>query len=317
MATRRAATLAALAATGVIVHINDPDTELEARLGAELYRAMRDERIPGADPGLRELISIGMRRAALRGHSLRARARQAASSAGVAHHRSLPEVSIILPTKRPALLRRSLETVASQTYPRLELVLALHGDGFPDEIDTSGVPFHVEVVRAPSERVFGSVLNDATEASGGTLLTKMDDDDRYGDEHIWDLVLAREFSGGDLVAKGAEFVHLVGSDRTIHRYIGGGEVYTRTFTIAGGAMLIARHDLAEAGGWRRVPGAVDQALAADLARIDGRVYRTHGHGYLLVRHGSGHTWNSPDSYFLDQAEDERPGCDLAFAGIDE
>ena len=314
--TGRAATLAALAATGVIVRINDPDTELEARLGAELYGAMRDERITGADPGLRELISIGMRRAALRGHSLRARARQAASSAGVAHHRSLPEVSIILPTKRPALLRRSLETVASQTYPRLELVLALHGDGFPDEIDTSGVPFHVEVVRAPSERIFGSVLNDATEVSGGTLLTKMDDDDRYGDEHIWDLVLAREFSGGDLVAKGAEFVHLVGSDRTIHRYVGGGEVYTRTFTIAGGAMLIARHDLAEAGGWRRVPTAVDQALAADLARIGGRVYRTHGYGYMLVRHGTGHTWNSPDSYFLDQAEDERPGCDLAFAGVE-
>ena len=38
--------------------------------------------------------------------------------------------------------------------------------------------------------------------------TKVDDDDRYGPEHIWDLVLARQFSGATVVGKGAEFVYL-------------------------------------------------------------------------------------------------------------
>ncbi len=313
---QRAGTLASLAATGVIIHINDDDTELESRLGAELYRSMRDDRISHADTGLRERISIGMRRAALRSHSLRARARQVAAEADIPNYQGIPEVTIILPTKRPSLLHRSLETVAAQTYPRLELVLALHGDGFPGEIDTSDLPFHVEVVRAPSEKMFGSVLNQATEAAGGRLLTKMDDDDYYSDEHVWDLVLAHEFSGGDLVAKGAEFVYLAASDRTIHRYVGGGEIYPRSSTIAGGAMLIALHDMVEVGGWRRVHTAVDQALVTDLTRIGGRVYRTHGHGYILVRHGGSHTWNTPDSYFLHHAEEERPGCDLAFAGVE-
>ena len=313
---RRSATLARLAATGVLIHINDHDPRLEAHLGSDLYGAMRDRRIPGADPGLRESISICMRRAALRAHSLRARARQAAREARLANLQGLPDVSIILPTRRPSLLRRSLQTAARQTYPHLELVLALHGEGFPDEIDTSVLPFQVEVVRVPSQAVFGSVLNLATEVVGGELLTKMDDDDLYSDEHVWDLVLAREFSGGNLVGKGAEFVHLVGSDRTIHRFVGGGESYSRTSTIAGGAMLIAVDDLVDAGGWRQVSTAVDRALATDLTRKGGRVYRTHGHGYMLVRHGNGHTWNAPDSYFLDQAESMRPGCDLAFAGIE-
>ena len=312
----RAATLASVAATGAVVRVVDPDAQLEACLGTELHEAMTDQRIPGADPALRESISIRMRRAALREHSLRARARQVAHEAGVPNDAGLPGVSIILPTKRPALLRRVLQTVTSQTYPRLELILALHGDGFPREVDNTGLHLPIKVVRAPSETVFGDLLNLATAAAAGELVTKMDDDDRYGVEHVWDLVLAREFSKADLVAKGAEFVHLVDSGTTIHRDVGGGEDYPDNYMVAGGAMLLARADLLEVGGWRQVPAAVDQALVTDLTNRGGRVYRTHGHGYVLARHGEGHTWDAPDSYFLRQAEESRPGCDLAFAGVE-
>lgn len=312
----RAATLASIAATGAVVHVLDPDPQLEACLGTDLHGAMTDERIPGADLALRESISIRMRRAALREHSLRARARQVAHEAGVANDEGLPGVSIILPTKRPSLLRRALETVASQTYPRLELILALHGEGFPREVDRTGLHLPIEVVRAPSETVLGDLLNLATTAAAGELVTKMDDDDHYAMEHVWDLVLAREFSRADLVAKGAEFVHLAGSGVTIHRHVGGGENYPGNYAVAGGAMMLARGDVLEVGGWRQVPAAVDQALVTDLTSRGGRVFRTHGHGYVLVRHGEGHTWDAPDSYFLREAKESRPGCDLAFAGIE-
>lgn len=313
--TRRAATLASLAATGVVVHVVEDDSRLEAHLGTDLYRLMRDDRIREADAGQRERTSIRMRRAALLGHSLVARARQVAQAAGLPGNPGIPEVSIILPTKRPHMLGQVLRTIASQTYPRLELVLALHGSGFPDTIEVPELPFGVEVLRVPAETSFGVMLNQATEAAGGKLLTKMDDDDHYGVEHVWDLVLAHQFSKAQLVAKGAEFVHLVDSARTIHRFAGGGESYANALSIAGGAMLISGHDLEEAGGWKRIDTAVDQALATDVGRVGGRTYRTHGHGYILVRHGAGHTWSAPDSYFLSQAQDARPGCDLAFAGI--
>ncbi len=313
---RRAATLAAIAATGVLAHLHDSNPRLEQYLGKELHLLMQDERIAGADRGLRERLSVRMRRAALRTHSLRARARQVAAQAGLENHAGLPEVSIILPTRRPALVQRSLSTVAAQTYPRLELVFALHGDGFPAEIDTSYLPFPVQVLSVPSGTVFGNLLNQATEAAGGALITKMDDDDHYDTDHVWDLVLAREHSRAELVAKAAEFVYLQGSDLTLHRCAGEGERYTTSFTIAGGAMLIPRHVLLEAGGWRKIPAGVDQALAKDVSHIGGRVYRTHGHGYLLVRHGEGHTWEASDSYFTGQATATRRGCELSFAGIE-
>lgn len=128
-----------------------------------------------------------------------------------------PPVSILLATRRPRFLSWALANVARQDYPEVELMLALHGEGFTGvEERIAELPHPARVLRAPADEPLGAVLNAATEASGGTLLAKMDDDDMYGAEHIWDLVLAREYSGAQLVGKSLEFIYLAASDRTIH-----------------------------------------------------------------------------------------------------
>ena len=314
--TTRAATLASLAGMGVVVHVADEDRALEARLGSELYGLMSVPRILDADLDGRELLSIRMRRAALREHSLRARARQIIG-AGLPDPPALPEVSVLAATKRPEMVPGLLATVGAQTYPRLELVLVLHGDGFGASIEetVAGLGMAARVLRVDGRHRFGTVLNRAVAVSGGTLLTKIDDDDLYSEEHIWDLVLAHEYSGAELVAKGSEFVYLARSDRTIHRFCGKGEVASQVISVAGGTMLISRHDLDAAGGWRRVPRGVDVALIEDVRRAGGQVYRTHGFGYVLVRHGAGHTWENDDSYFLRHAERSRSGWAPEFAGL--
>ena len=99
----------------------------------------------------------------------------------------------------------------------------------------------------------------------------MDDDDLYDAEHIRDLVVAHEYSGAQLVGKGVECVYLAGANRTVHCFRDGGEQYASAAAnvLAGGALLIARHDLERAGGWRRMRRHVDQALIADVARPAG------------------------------------------------
>ncbi|MCE2528769.1 MAG: glycosyltransferase [Acidimicrobiia bacterium] len=312
----RAADLAALAGAGVPVYINDRDAELRAYLGGELLAAMCDERIRGADAHMREALSVRMRRAALRDHSLRSRAQQILECASV-DGSPLPEVSILLSTKRPELLANALEMVTRQTYPRLQLVLALHGDGFPAVVDLAGAGHAVEMVRVPADAPMGSALNAAVAVSGGLLLTRFDDDGIYGPEHIWDLVLAREHSGAEIVGKGAEFVYLSGPDRTIHRFVGEGEAFSAGDRLAGGTLMVSRHDLYEAGGWRRLPRAVGLALTEDIRRDGGSVYRTHGFGYMMVRHARDQAAKPPDAHFLRQAEEIRYGRDLDFAGVGE
>ena len=318
-AAQRAGPLAALAAAGVVVHIAERDRELAECLGSELHDLMASPAVPDAGSHQREQLSIAMRRCALRDHSLRSRARQILGTAGIGV--PVPEVSILAPTRRPDRLADMISTVGGQTYPRLELVLALHGDEFGSDAEITalarGLPHPVRIVRVDGAKALGSVLRAAAAAAGGALLTKMDDDDYYSAEHVWDLVLAHEYSQAQLVGKSAEYVYLERLDKTVRdrqrqRF---SERFIPFVGVSGGVLMVSKHDLEEAGGWRRVPRRVDIALAEDVTVADGSIYWTHGAGYLRVRHGDEHTWVVDDSHFLGRASEVRDGCDLAFAGV--
>lgn len=313
----RAGAVAARAATGTVVRLAEDHPEMAQLLGAELHALMSDhDRISRADNHHREAMSIDMRRCALRDHSLRARARQLIAAAGL--DAPPPLVSVLLATRRPDRVQAAVAAVAAQTYPKIELVLAPHGSDFDDDAVAEAmlqVRCPVRIVPVAGDQPLGVVLNTAVAASSGTLLAKFDDDDHYSPDHLWDLVLAHEYSRAELVAKGAEYVYVAGRDCTVRVFGRRGERYLRYPGVSGGAMLISRHHLAEAGGWRRVPRHVDTALAQDVVQAGGRIYRTHGRGYVRVRHGDGHTWNMNDSHFLNRAREVREGLDLAFAGI--
>ena len=304
----RAGELVRLAAAGVVVHVADAGPRLRALLGGELWRLMTAG-AAGLDAGARELRSIAMRRAALRSHSTWARE--------TVH---LPPVSVLLATRRPALLPQALAAVARQRYPRLELVLALHGNesALPAvRRRVAGLPLPGTVVPVPGGASLGAALNAAAAAAGGELLTKMDDDDRYGADHVWDLVLARAYSGAELVGKGAEFVYLAASNRTVCDAASWRPEVYGSRGLAGGTLLISRRDLQRVGGWRELRRGVDQALVDAVLRGGGGVYRTHGAGFALVRHGDRHTWRVGDEWFLAKADRVIPGWAAAAAGISE
>lgn len=313
---QRAGRLAALAAAGVVIRIAGDDPGLRLALGERLHDLMCNEAVARADSHQREQISISMRRLALRDHSLRARARQILATQGL--EPPLPEVSVLLATRRPERLGAALDAVRAQNYPRLELVLALHGEGFPSGADvadlTGDLRCNVQVVRVEEDKTLGEVLNAGVAASAGTLLTKFDDDDHYAADHLWDLLLAREYSRATLVAKAPEYIYLSQDDTTV-RVSKMRERFVPRPMAAGGVLMISRQDLDDAGGWRRVPRAVDTALAEDVALVGGSIYWTHGAGYLRVRQGDSHTWRVDDSFFTERASGKRQGRDLEFAGF--
>ena len=311
----RAGVLVRLAATGAPVHLADGGPGLKALMGDELH-ALLTSGVREADADERERRSIRMRRIALREHSFRSRARQ--MSEGVLDDPpEVPAVSILLATKRPSFLGWAVGNVARQDYPRLQLVLALHGDGFQEtEVDrfVGSLSLPVRVIRVGGHQAFGTVLNKATKEANGTLLTKMDDDDLYGPDHIWDLVLAHEYSGAQLVGKALETVYLAHRDQTVQRFRRQGETFNRH--LAGGTLLISRHDLDRVGGWQRVPSGEDLALIAGVIRVGGTVYRTHGSGYVMVRRPHGHTWQANDEEFLARSYAVVPGWRPGLADIE-
>ena len=130
---------------------------------------------------------------------------------------------------------------------------ALHGPGFEAgavENALRGFAQPVKRLRLDGELTLGAVLAAAAAAADGPLLAKMDDDDVYGPEHLWDLVLAHEYSGAALVGKFAATVYLARCDRTVRRHVDrarrarGGAAVDRA-----GAGAVSAGKAGDAGRW--------------------------------------------------------------------
>ncbi len=296
--------VAGLAMAGVPVTVASLAPDAAALLGEELAEALTAD-ADLADPVAREEYSVMLRRAAHRTHSTAAWRRRMAELAGV-RIAAEPSVSVVLATRRPEMLAFALRQVRKQRGVDLQLVLASHGfTPDPGELRDSGLD--QVVVRPHDESVaFGDVLAGAVAAADGDLVLKMDDDDWYGPDFVSDLLLARSYSGAQLVGTPAEFHYLVPKDVTARR---GHQAELYAHFVAGGTMLVDRGLLREVGSFRSVRKYVDAQLLHAVARAGGAIYRTHGLGYLLRRNATGHTWEVDMDYLLDpvRTAEVRPG----------
>lgn len=215
----------------------------------------------------------------------------------------LPAVSAVLASMREEHIEDCLSHLAGQSYPALEVVLGLHGYDVPERTRQRWrelLPGPLRVLRFPAELTLGAVLGQLSRRAEGELLTKVDDDDHYGPDHVTDLVIARHTSGADLVAKGARFVHLRERGETIDRAWAAPERFD--VTPAGGTMLLGRDTLLESGGWSHSSRHVDADLLARVRGAGGLVYRTHALEYVYVRHGEGHTFATATERLRSHAE---------------
>ena len=283
-----AALVAVLSMSGVPVVL--PDAEVQVDL---------------SDPLAREEHSVAQRRAAHAAYSTAAWRRRLADGTGV-RVAAEPSVSVVLATKRPEMLAFALRQVHKQRGVDLQLVLAPHGFTPDADVLRELGPEHVVVRPNDASVLFGDVLADAVAAADGDLVLKMDDDDWYGPEFVADLLLARAYSGAEMVGTPAEMHYLVERDVTVRR---GHRSELYAPFVAGGTMLVERGLLREVGSFRSVRRFVDAQLIAAIQRAGGATYRTHGLGYLLRRNASGHTWQVDEDYLLDPARvaGTRPG----------
>jgi hypothetical protein len=216
-------------------------------------------------------------------------------------------VTVVMATRRPHYVAGALEQMARQRRADIEVVLALHGFS-ADTVRraVAAFPHPITVVEADASAVFGEVLNQAARRATGDLIAKWDDDDWYGPDHLADLLLARGYSGADVVGSAAEFFYLEPLGVTIRRTDYSSEVWSDH--VAGGTILISRAAFDEAGGFEPLSRGVDSALLKTVHAAGGRIYRTHGLGYVLRRAGAAdHTWKLPLAHFLRVATNQWRG----------
>lgn len=286
--TVTASSTRALRSIGAVVSTEVPDVVRHQLQACGVLVVPTADDLPADDDHLAwQALSVHERR-----HALRQFGPSAALDAW-------PTVSVVMVTHRADFIDHALAQLRSLSYPRLEVVLGAHGPGVDAEqlwSRAQDLPFPVTVVDIDGALTLGEALQKVSDRAEGDLLTKMDDDDVYGAEHIWDLVLARQYSGAEVVGKTLDWVHLASSDVTVFRPTYPAERYAHF--VAGGTILISRGDLASVGGWRPVPKSVDRALLDRVLADGGLVYRTHGLGYVYIRRASGHTASVSDEHFL-------------------
>ncbi|HEY9353564.1 MAG TPA: glycosyltransferase [Nocardioides sp.] len=294
--------LAELAATGVILHSLPAAMRLaEDVLGKELAAMLRLPHRPSS--GLvRELRSVPQRREAMErfGGFF-----ELAGHAQEHGHRLLPKVSAVLSTMRPGRVAGVIEALAAQRYPHLEIIVAVHGaEGpLPPRLEKVIAATGAIVTRHEKAKAFGSVLADAARAASGDLVVKIDDDDIYGPQVIGDLVLAYLYSGADMVGKTTEYLYLEALDHTVHRTFA---TETYHYQLAGGAMMLSTGMLNEIGGWRPTPNSTDRSVLIRAGNAGAIGYRTHGLGYVYIRHADGHTWRRDDSSLVAGSYEQWP-----------
>lgn len=211
--------------------------------------------------------------------------------------REFPPVSAVLVTRRASLVEPMVRRLAAMNYSNLEIVVGVHGQSVPPGIAEAAGDRPIIVKSFSSDMVFGRVLNETFAEANGTLVTKIDDDDHYGPDHLLDLVLAHRYSRATLVGKATTVVHLEALNATVRRVFGQWETFTHR--VAGGTMLLSLEDFSALGGWPEVPRGVDTGLLAKVKKTGGRTYYPHDIGYIYVRDSAGdHTWETDISHFL-------------------
>lgn len=240
------------------------------------------------DDELRHRVSVRLRRHVQRHCSTRL----ALERIVVALDRDRPpsrRISVLLATRRPDRVGQVLADLTAQHHDDLEVVLLPHGDApLPEAVAAPGL----RVQRVPAERPLGAVLDVGLELVTGAYVAKVDDDDRYGSDHLADLVGALEVSGAAIVGRRSHGVYLEDQDRTIRPGPGSEERYENH--LPGGTLLLPA-DTLRATRWRHVPNAVDTELIRSIHLAGGAAYSSHRYGYVRVRHGD-HTWAAQDGW---------------------
>ncbi|WP_269046000.1 glycosyltransferase family protein [Paenarthrobacter sp. Z7-10] len=211
----------------------------------------------------------------------------------------LPTVSVLVSTIRPNLLDDVFGTVARQRGVDVQLVLLTHGfelsaSRFAELKRQHGLD-NVVLLCAPRSVPLGDCLNTCVEASAGEVLTKMDDDDHYGQYYLQDQLFALEYANADIVGKQAHYMHLKATGATILRFASMEHRFT-DFVV--GPTIMARREAMRANPFPALGLGEDTGFLRAAGNAGMKIYSSDRFNYYQLRSGSGHTWKMDDAALL-------------------
>lgn len=130
-----------------------------------------------------------------------------------------PSVSVITPTRRPDNLERILKNFDKQRYPRKELRIVVNGAeaSGSSRFEALARREDVSVDAVPADQFTGACMNRGHEGSQADYVIKLDDDDRYGEHYVSDVMLALRCVDADVFGKVPVPMRFEGEARAYYR----------------------------------------------------------------------------------------------------
>jgi len=225
-----------------------------------------------------------------------------------------PTVSVLLSSLRSDDLSNLLDQLLAQTLATFDLVLGLHTIELSASHKRQIAALNrrkvkVVVRKFTQDQTLGTILSTLASQSQGDYISKMDDDDYYGPEHLRDLVDAALDTGADVVGRAMNYVYLEPLQLTVRRFAPHGTQAVELWSdwVCGGTIL-AKRDVAEAAGWFGDGNtAVDRFLLSGVTNNGGKIWRTFGAGYIYRRTFTFHTYVTNYSKYLNGANEQVVG----------
>lgn len=209
-----------------------------------------------------------------------------------------PKVSAIVSTIRPHQLQHIFDSVGRQKDVDVELVLVTHkfsadAEKLNEMASAAGVATY-HLLEMGEESTLGDCLNAAVAMATGDFITKMDDDDLYGDYYLFDQVAALRYSGASIVGKQAHYMYLADSDATLLRFAEREHRFTNL--VMGPTMLGHAHVFRETPFDTRNRGE-DTKFLKDVIERGGTIYSSDRFNFTQMRGSDGlaHTWDLSDA----------------------
>ncbi|WP_371858923.1 glycosyltransferase [Glutamicibacter nicotianae] len=150
------------------------------------------------------------------------------------------------------------------------------------------------LIEMGEESTLGDCLNAAVAVATGDFITKMDDDDLYGDYYLFDQVSALRYSGASIVGKQAHYMYLADSDATLLRFAEREHRFTNL--VMGPTILGHAHVFRETPFDTRNRGE-DTRFLKDVIERGGTIYSSDRFNFTQMRGSDGlaHTWDLSDA----------------------
>ncbi|PQZ83530.1 glycosyltransferase [Arthrobacter sp. MYb222] len=209
-----------------------------------------------------------------------------------------PKISVVVSTIRPQQLNHIFETVGRQKDVDIELILVAHKFKLSSyDLKRLASNYNVDsfiALEMGMEHTLGDCLNSAVSRASGSFITKMDDDDLYGDYYLFDQVAALRYSGASIVGKQAHFMYLADSDATLLRFADREHRFT---DLVMGPTMLGHAEIFKNTPFESRSRGEDTKFLRDVIADGGTVYSSDRYNFMQMRGSDGkhHTWDLSDA----------------------